>query len=57
MLTLAEWEGATDPQLSGAPRAGDDSRDAYPASVARLRGLDAVPVHFVHDPAVWERDR
>jgi N-acyl homoserine lactone hydrolase len=57
VLTLAEWEGATDPQLSGVPRAGDDSRDAYLASVARLRGLDAVRVHFVHDPAVWERDR
>lgn len=54
--TLAEWEGADDELLSGEPRAGDDRRDAYLASVARLRGLDAVRVHFVHDPAVWERD-
>jgi N-acyl homoserine lactone hydrolase len=53
--TRAEWEGATDELRSGEPRPGDDRRAAYLASVARLRELDAARVHFVHDPAVWER--
>lgn len=53
--SLAEWEGSTDELLSGEPPASDDRRDAYRASVARLRALDPVRVHFVHDPAVWER--
>jgi N-acyl homoserine lactone hydrolase len=53
--TLAEWQGSTDEAESGEPRPGDDRRDAYISSVARLRALDPVQVHFVHDPAVWTR--
>ena len=48
----AEWEGATDPSLSGASAAPDPG---YASSVERLRGFDPVRVHFAHDPAVWER--
>jgi N-acyl homoserine lactone hydrolase len=47
-----EWEGATDAVSSGAPGARDP---AYADSVARLRALDPVRVHFAHDPAVWTR--
>jgi glyoxylase-like metal-dependent hydrolase (beta-lactamase superfamily II) len=50
--SLAEWEGATEPSASGAPEA-KDSR--YPESVARLRSVDPVRVHFAHDDAIWER--
>jgi N-acyl homoserine lactone hydrolase len=53
--SLAEWEGSTDELLSGEPPMGDERRDAYLASVARLRSIDPIRVHFVHDPAVWER--
>ena len=53
LQSRAEWEGATDEASSGAPRAPD--RDAYAASVRRLRALEPVRVHFAHDPAVWER--
>jgi N-acyl homoserine lactone hydrolase len=55
LLTVAEWEGVADEARSGEPPAGDDRHDAYVASVARLRAIDPVRVHFVHDPAVWER--
>jgi N-acyl homoserine lactone hydrolase len=48
----AEWEGATEPSASGASTAPDP---AYPSSVARLRSLDPVRVHFAHDAAIWER--
>ncbi|HSL12067.1 MAG TPA: MBL fold metallo-hydrolase [Actinomycetota bacterium] len=51
--TRAEWEGAIDDERSGAPSAAD--ADAYAASVARLRSLDPVRVHFAHDRAVWHR--
>jgi hypothetical protein len=37
------------------PKPDDESRDAYVASFARLRELDPVRVHFVHDPEVWSR--
>lgn len=47
-----EWEGATDSVSSGAGSAKDP---AYPDSVARLRALDPVRVHFAHDPKVWTR--
>jgi glyoxylase-like metal-dependent hydrolase (beta-lactamase superfamily II) len=47
-----EWEGATDPATSGAAEAQDPR---YPGSVARLRELDPVRVHFAHDASVWER--
>jgi glyoxylase-like metal-dependent hydrolase (beta-lactamase superfamily II) len=47
-----EWEGATDRASSGAHDAG---APGYVASVARLRSVDPVRVHFAHDPSVWER--
>jgi glyoxylase-like metal-dependent hydrolase (beta-lactamase superfamily II) len=47
-----EWEGATDRASSGAQDAG---APGYMASVARLRSVDPVRVHFAHDPSVWER--
>jgi len=47
-----EWEGATDPTASGAADAPDPR---YATSVARLRALDPVRVHFAHDPSVWRR--
>jgi N-acyl homoserine lactone hydrolase len=53
VLSKAEWEGATDPAVSGAVGSWDEA--AYAASVARLRALDADRVHFVHDPFVWRR--
>ncbi|HEX6843558.1 MAG TPA: MBL fold metallo-hydrolase [Actinomycetota bacterium] len=49
----AEWDGATGEESSGYPNAPDP--DAYAASVARLRALDPVRVHFAHDPSIWER--
>jgi glyoxylase-like metal-dependent hydrolase (beta-lactamase superfamily II) len=51
LQSRAEWEGSTDPSVSGAP--GRDP--AYADSVARLRALEPVRVHFAHDDAVWER--
>jgi hypothetical protein len=30
-------------------------REAYAASVRRLRALEPVRVHVAHDPDVWER--
>jgi glyoxylase-like metal-dependent hydrolase (beta-lactamase superfamily II) len=53
--SLAEWEGSTDESETGVPKPDDDRREAYVASVARLRALEPVRVHFVHDPAVWTR--
>jgi len=53
LQSRAEWEGATEPSLSGAP--GRDP--AYADSVERLRALDPVRVYFAHDPAVWELER
>jgi N-acyl homoserine lactone hydrolase len=53
VLSKAEWEGATDPALSGAVGSWDEG--AYAASVSRLRALDADRVHFAHDPSVWRR--
>jgi N-acyl homoserine lactone hydrolase len=53
--TVAEWEGATDELVSGEPPEDDDRRVDYRDSVVRLRAIDAVRVHFVHDPKVWER--
>ena len=47
-----EWEGATEPSVSGASAARDP---AYPRSVQRLRELEPTRVHFAHDPEVWER--
>lgn len=47
-----EWEGADDPAASGA---GGATHPGYATSVARLRALDPIRVHFAHDPSVWER--
>lgn len=47
-----EWDGATDRVASGAWDAKDPG---YATSVARLRSLDPVRVHFAHDPSVWKR--
>lgn len=55
ILTIAEWEGSTDERRSGEPPEGDDRRDAYAASASRLRAIDPIRVHFVHDPSIWER--
>ena len=48
----AEWEGATEPSASGASSAKDPR---YGESVARLRALAPIRVHFAHDGSVWER--
>ena len=53
LLTKAEWEGSSDPAVSGEVGSWDE--DAYRASVARLLSLDPDRVHFAHDPAVWQR--
>jgi N-acyl homoserine lactone hydrolase len=50
----AEWDGGTDPSVSGAPSA--PSPDDYAASVDRLRSLDPIRIHFAHDAEIWERD-
>jgi N-acyl homoserine lactone hydrolase len=55
--TIAEWEGSVDELYSGEPPEGDERRDDYRASAKRLHDLEAIRVHFVHDPAIWERDR
>ncbi|MGZ5353447.1 MAG: N-acyl homoserine lactonase family protein, partial [Actinomycetota bacterium] len=55
ILTMAEWDGSTDERRSGEPPEGDERREAYVASATRLRTIDPVRVHFVHDPSVWER--
>jgi glyoxylase-like metal-dependent hydrolase (beta-lactamase superfamily II) len=49
----AEWEGGTDTTVSGQPGALDPA--AYDRSVANLRSLDPVRVHFAHDAAIWHR--
>ncbi len=49
----AEWAGSTATTDSGRPDAADG--ETYDASVAQLRSLDPVRVHFAHDDAVWER--
>jgi N-acyl homoserine lactone hydrolase len=55
LLSLLEWKGEADESLSGEPPPDDERHEAYVASVRRLRKLDPVRVHFVHDPEVWER--
>jgi N-acyl homoserine lactone hydrolase len=55
VLSLAEWQGSTDETETGEPKPDDERHAAYVASVARLRALNPVRVHFVHDPAVWAR--
>lgn len=53
LYTLDEWEGSKDPRRSGEPSAWD--RDAYAASVSRLRQLDPARALFAHDERAWER--
>ena len=48
-----EWAGSTAKQDSGRPDAAEG--ETYDASVAQLRSLDPVRVHFAHDDAIWER--
>ena len=55
LLSLLEWNGEADEALSGEPPPDDERHEAYVASVRRLRELDPVRVHFVHDPEVWAR--
>jgi glyoxylase-like metal-dependent hydrolase (beta-lactamase superfamily II) len=55
LLSLLEWSGGADEMLSGEPPADDDRHEAYVTSVRRLRELDPVRVHFVHDPEIWTR--
>jgi N-acyl homoserine lactone hydrolase len=56
VLTRAEWQGSVDETESGVPRPDDESRDAYMDSVARLRALEPLRVHFVHDSAIWTHE-
>jgi N-acyl homoserine lactone hydrolase len=56
VLTGDEWDGSTDPTVSGRPMQDDELCDDYEASLGRLRALEPVRVHFVHDPAVWRRE-
>jgi N-acyl homoserine lactone hydrolase len=53
VYTWDEWEGSNDPRCSGEPSAWD--REAYAASVSRLRRLDPARVLFAHDEQRWER--
>jgi N-acyl homoserine lactone hydrolase len=55
VLTLAEWEGSTDPMVSGIPRPGDERLEPYLASAEALRALQPTRVHCVHDPGVWKQ--
>ena len=47
VYTRAEWDGSTDPAVSGAASAWD--RAAYRSSVARLRALQPDVLLFGHD--------
>lgn len=49
----AEWDGSTSTSDAGRPEGPEG--DTYDASIARLRVLDPVRVHFAHDALVWDR--
>jgi N-acyl homoserine lactone hydrolase len=49
----AEWDGDTGEAVSGLADAPDPA--VYERSVAQLRALDPVRVHFAHDAAIWHR--
>jgi glyoxylase-like metal-dependent hydrolase (beta-lactamase superfamily II) len=53
LQSRAEWEGDAAEPASGLPGAPDPT--AYERSVAHLRALDPVRVHFAHDEAIWHR--
>jgi N-acyl homoserine lactone hydrolase len=53
VYTLDEWEGKTNPRLSGRSSAWD--AEQYGVSVRRLRDLRPVRVMFAHDQRMWER--
>jgi glyoxylase-like metal-dependent hydrolase (beta-lactamase superfamily II) len=53
LQSKAEWEGETDPSVSGVATARQP--EEYVASVQRLRSLEPVRVHFAHDPSIWDR--
>jgi len=53
LQSRAEWEGGSDDTISGLAGAPDPA--AYERSVAELRSLDPVRVHFAHDAAIWHR--
>jgi N-acyl homoserine lactone hydrolase len=55
LLTVAEWEGSSDPAESGAVGSWDDA--AYDESVGRLRRLDPDVLHLAHDRTTWRRTR
>ena len=48
--TAGEWEGDPD-ALEG--RSGAPDANAYDASIARLRAVDAAAIYFAHDRTVW----
>jgi N-acyl homoserine lactone hydrolase len=53
VYTWDEWEGSNDPRHSGEPSSWN--RQAYAASVSRLRELDPARVLFAHDERTWQR--
>jgi hypothetical protein len=55
VLSLLEWDGTADESLSEEPPADDEQHEGYVASVQRLRELNPVRVHFVHDRGVWTK--
>jgi glyoxylase-like metal-dependent hydrolase (beta-lactamase superfamily II) len=52
VYSAGEWTGEPNAR-EGRSRAPDV--DAYDDSVARLKALDPVRVHFAHDRAIWDR--
>ena len=55
VYTRQEWDGSTDPRRSGESSAWD--RDAYRASVVRIRELNPTRVLFAHDGRQWGAKR
>jgi len=54
IYTLAEWEGSSNPRLSGEQSAWDAR--AYTRSRERLRELRPRRVLFSHDISIWDRE-
>lgn len=53
VYTLEEWEGETNPMLSGHSSAWDEKQ--YELSVRHLRDLRPAQVMFAHDQRTWKR--